>query len=304
MIKRTAAVFIVVVACAAGIVHNPAHAERFVYEGFDYAFGDLAGNDGGVGWSGAWIDAGGDVNAEVLAQGLAFTSGNGEKYVYRTGRCAAFLSAPGNTTQCRYQRNIITHLDSDVEFWASYLNKTLSDTDDGESCFAWGFDPGENIAQFNWVIGSGKKHNMRALVNRPYTFDSFQAPTGGALSNDTTYFVVGKIKLWKGAEGEMYVRAFDITWWRYQEGVDDISTNALASGGVRRVGTGSRACVLMRLCFSKAHNDNTFTPFVINEIRAGYAYEEVVPLALEPAGAQLAWRGAGGHAGGESGTAH
>lgn len=273
-------VVLAAVVCLAGA--HCVYGEPFVYEGFQYDPGELAGNNGGVGFSGPWVDAGGDVNAEVLAEGLTFTNGSGDKFLVTSGRCAAFLSEPGNTTQCRYQRELENNYDSDVEFWSSYLFRPLTDNINGESCFVFGFDPGQNIGQYNRVIGSGKKHNVRAFVNRPYTFDSSQTPTGGPLDEGKTYFAVGKIKLWKVSQSETGVRGFDITWWRYEDQVDDVPTNAPTTGGVRTVGTGSTARILMRLGFYMAPNNNVFAPFVIDEIRAGYTYEDVAPLAPEP----------------------
>ena len=44
-------------------------AEPMVYDGFDYAVGDLPGKDGGAGWEGSWTGGG----IQVVSPGLDYT---------------------------------------------------------------------------------------------------------------------------------------------------------------------------------------------------------------------------------------
>ncbi|MCX7847447.1 MAG: hypothetical protein N2595_05425 [bacterium] len=278
-------VFAVVIALMLGTL--ALHGQLFVYEGFEYDPGHLLLKDGGFGFgTNVWIKPpfGGvdpDVTCDVQDYGLAFTNGSGGMYLQVNGRCAAFSGVPSTPTQTRYQRATEVAFSNAVTFWTSYLIRLLTSDTDGESCFAWGCDVNQNVGQFGRTIASGKRYDGHYLMNKPYAFTS-ATQTNGPLVPGPTYFVVGKTTLWDTDESIPGLNAYDITWWRYENGVDTVPTNEPAIGdGVRLVGTSSNHRTVMRVGFYMAPINGVFVPFAIDEIRGGYTYESVTPFVPE-----------------------
>ncbi len=81
----------------AGIAAVPtAQAALLAYEGFDYATGVLSGNNGGVGWNGAWIVGGNANNSQVVAGSYTYTDINGYSLITSGNR--AHITGDGSAT--------------------------------------------------------------------------------------------------------------------------------------------------------------------------------------------------------------
>lgn len=241
-----------------------ADTNLFVYEGFEYDPGHLLLKDGVFGsGTNVWIkplfqgiDPG--LQADVVESGLAFTNGEGGMYLQVNGRSVVFGGEPTAPQQVRYQCDTEVAFSNPVTFWTSYLFKSLATAEDGESCFAWGCDRNQNVGQYGRTIASEKRYNASLLMNKPYAFTS-NRETNGPLVPGVTCFVVGKINLWKTDETLPGLNAYDITWWRYENGVDTVPTNEPdIATGARMVGTSANNRVVMRLGFYMASVNGTF----------------------------------------------
>jgi hypothetical protein len=69
-----------------------AHAALLVYEEFDYPAGCLAGQNGGAGWNGGWVDAGGAGGITVVSGNLTAGAHSPTGYDARSTGNLAFVS--------------------------------------------------------------------------------------------------------------------------------------------------------------------------------------------------------------------
>jgi hypothetical protein len=90
-----------------------ASAELLVHEPFSYTAGDLTGNNGGTGWSGAWLDSGNPVT--ITNTGLAFTDAFGN-VLQVSG--SAVNTADGGAATTISSREVT---DRNAETWISVL---------------------------------------------------------------------------------------------------------------------------------------------------------------------------------------
>lgn len=92
------------------------NAELLAYEGFDYAVGNLVGQDGGFGWDGGWTGGG---DAVVVAGSLAYNDGTNN--LLTSGNHVLIGGAAGSATPVR---NMVSDLGLTAgTYWISFLGQ-------------------------------------------------------------------------------------------------------------------------------------------------------------------------------------
>jgi hypothetical protein len=107
--------------CAGMLAARPAQAVLVAYDGFDYATGDLAAQNGGSGFTNAWTRANG--TGSVVTGGLTYTDSQGNQLAV-SGNHAFFSGVSGNGD---FSRDIAMQGATDgVTTWWSFISQRLS----------------------------------------------------------------------------------------------------------------------------------------------------------------------------------
>lgn len=232
---------------------TPAQAAATVYESFDYSVGSVVGQNGGIGWSGAWT-AFGSPNATVQAGSLAYgdlpTDGN-----------KAYVTTTSGTSGV--SRSLETAF-SDATTQTLYLS------------FAFNWDEGTRFFGLHLVNGSTSVVEFNKFSGQANF--GIQQNTGGgvtAISTDTTYFVVARIDF--NASGNDTVRLY----------VNPASLDAEPLTASSTYSTASISFNAIRLSTGFTSGSVTTAATAFDEIRIGTSYSDVVSAIPEPATASM-----------------
>jgi hypothetical protein len=186
---------------AALLIAAPAHGALIAYEGFDYAAGNLPGNNGGTGdWGGAW--AGGSTVVSGTDTNAAWGGTDNSGGVHRTQALAtraistAFVGSSSVPLyfSAEFQKNGPQGVVSNSNGYGVFLALTNSaDANTVTNTVRIGLNKPNNLAhQFNARIGTG---TSTAQVNTQ--FGSYAHSTDGATTPPyvgSTVLLVGKIE--------------------------------------------------------------------------------------------------------------
>lgn len=233
---------------------TPAQAAASVYESFEYSVGSLAGQNGGIGWSGAWTSFGTGPSATVQAGSLAYgdlpTDGN-KAYVTTTSGTSGVIRSLESTF-------------SDATTQTVYLS------------FAFNWDEGTRFFGLHLVNGSTSVVEFNKFSGQSNF--GIQQNTGGgvtAISTDTTYFVVARIDF--NASGNDTVRLY----------VNPASLDTEPLTASSTYSTASISFNAIRLSTGFTSGSVTTAATAFDEIRIGTSYSDVVSAIPEPATASM-----------------
>lgn len=183
----------------------PAKRRLFVYDGFDYATGDLVGQNGGLGWTEAWVESN-EVNApyafaQVATPGLTFgdlvTTGN-KAQVSEGGRAFRSIDTAGiNPDQLDDKGNLGL---PGTSVWASFVVE--GNTATGTDGF-WGLSFFRDDAETLFFGKSSTSESLR-LSGQGQTAQEF---TDSPLSPTEKHFIVLRFDFVEG--GDHVVTVFD-----------------------------------------------------------------------------------------------
>ena len=158
--------FFASIVASAFIVLSPkvSHATLLSYESFDYATGNLAGQNGGTGFTGAWATVGDSGAATVQANSLAYST----------------LSTTGNKTYLlpTTQTSGASRTFSDINSGSLYMS-FLANLDEGNRFFAIRLYDGSaqralvgRLSTSNWMIQSTNGGNVNGFTAIAPTLDT------------------------------------------------------------------------------------------------------------------------------------
>lgn len=166
-------------------MNSAVFAATLSYEGFDYAQGDLAGNGGGVGFTGNWSVTTGSWNVVADSLSYATLETTGNKVVAQTGGTNIAARSTGSQPDSG-------------EFWASILVDSLSWNGGGLTFSAntsnLNLNAGDfdNRARFGFGInGSNYVYTLDGRTGTPVSGSVAGAPEG-------TVFLVAKFDVTNG----------------------------------------------------------------------------------------------------------
>jgi hypothetical protein len=187
---------------------SQASAALLVYDGFDYAAGDLTGTNGGAGWGGAYADTGNStvVDTGGLTYGVLATTGGSDR-----------TADGGTATTLNFRTLNQVYGDNETETWVSFLARRNGNTStalfagvsfynsngnaaaDGEISFA-PFNGGNPYAWRILDLGITQSTNSTATVAPDVTdlivarivWNAPDASIGGPFSpgNDAVYLLI------------------------------------------------------------------------------------------------------------------
>ncbi|MCX7848534.1 MAG: hypothetical protein N2595_10970 [bacterium] len=263
-----------------------AFAALILYEGFNYPPTDNIADgtcDGGVGFSGPWVNYSAAANSAVVNGSLGFTNQNGAYILPFAGNSLAHTAGP---YQYRVCRQLAQSFSGTGTLWVSFLFRDLSPaTNNGSVYLQLNNDvtPTENDP----AIFVGKKWSTKGFVNRPVVFTTTTADILSSYDQNSTYLLLGRITYTNNSGSS--------TWWAYRNGLDNLNTNSPPAGGTTVAGTGN---VFLFTCLAIANYpyNSTYSQARIDEIRIGDSFYDVVslvplppakPTNLSPSNAQL-----------------
>lgn len=239
---------------AASCITSSASSAVSLYEGFDYALnnGDsIAGSNGGTGWGGAWA------GSHTFATGLTYTNG---ATLATTGGALADAGAVDYTTTRSYSAGLVG--DSGT-VWFSYLLQTGSarleevkfESDGVRAGVGFGTD---NSHQYSdGFIGAELRIETPAQIR-----DASVSVTG------STMFVLGKMELSSGGDNILSVWLnTDLT---LAEGALGAADSTVTINGTPTWGS--------EFLFTTGGGHEG----ILDEIRLGSAYSDVVVVVPEP----------------------
>jgi PEP-CTERM motif len=250
-----------------------AYADLLVYEGFDYAPGSLAGQNGGFGFASAWTAG------EIVAGSLSYTDGNSNG-LPTSGNRALISGTSGSLSS---YRDLSRNYGADTNFgpgtyWASFIGERLEPhaTLDENSARSYGF-------QLHNGTGTSGDERLSAgsVTNTPPgvpTTWSFFSDGSGALLAPTTApmhdlsFVVMQINIADATDGN---NSDSAAMW-----VNPNLDEALGAPDAELAsGAGNNFDYLferIRLWAGNTSGGNPYAEWTIDEIRIGTTFEDVI----------------------------
>ncbi|MCC5788207.1 MAG: hypothetical protein JJT75_01120 [Opitutales bacterium] len=258
------------------------HAQTIAYEGFDYAEGDLANQDGGSGWDGGW-GSGGDWT--VSSTGLNYTDSQGNSLITSGGSAVTETSGTNQAHFRELSSDAQDSLGSSSQFWMSFLIQSSSEDHDGTYGISL-YDGGseETLLGVHFQTGDGTR---------------LSAGTGGADwdSGVSTHQDEGESETW------LFVAHFDMvaesaSYYLNPDIGGSSPTNSLESDTDIAFSTSSWDTTEIRLGQFGGSNDGQ--NFSLDEIRFGEDFASVTPIpepsfyaslfGLAAFGGALLWR--------------
>ena len=233
-------------------------AQAVVYDGFEeYPDGSLQTNDGGVGWSDAWIGSTG--SAQVASQSLSYSSGdisiNGGDKAMRQG-----LSSSTDNTSYQTRRSFETAYNAATTdtFYMSFLinSPTLNDPSTTDYFSIWL----SADKQFGAIIRSG---DIRGVAP-----NHDEVTSGIDYVNGSTFLIVVKVSSDGITSGDFYDRNdIFINPTSLTEPVDSDVTVASASSTIDTIDTFG-----VRFALFEANTDVVY----LDNVKIGDTWESVV----------------------------
>jgi hypothetical protein len=255
-----------------GALTAPAAAGIIAYDGFDYAIGDLNGNNGGTGnWQTAWtantaIDV---VSASLSYSGTGFTVGGGTK-------SGQITSLTGTAVDDVFDRQF-TAQTGPVYFSLLFQAAAGLDSSDFVTFMLNNDTNYNNTGALGLRNDSGSENGFFARL-RTTSDSNYKTNTQGV--GGTTYFLVGK--LYKSGAGN-YDR---IDFWLNPT---SLTEPAATVTGSKDIGTSSVSYLTCRVSGMEVGDQ-----FQFDELRIGTTWGDVLPepatLALVGLGMLLAFR--------------
>ncbi len=246
-----------------------AHAALVVYEGFDYSgASDVDGENGGTGWAGAWGINGGSPSVVSIYDGTSLSNGafTGAGFTPVGG------SMSNNHNTFGGERTFASALSMtvDEEYYFSFLIRYPEQTEAVSTQLSFTGNANPVFVRFNQGDAS--------VTVGPGTFSS----TGSeGYTDDTTYFVVGKITASAGGTDSISINVFDNA-----ESVPVSESFLITSGGASLSGS------ITGIQFTQGDlQNNDGNPASFDEFRLGTTWESVAipePSSLALVGLTLA----------------
>jgi len=204
VVARTPGCMIAAVMVVALGVVTPCLADLVARDNFDYATGEIGGQNGGEGWVGDWENFDNTDTSEVVTPttALSYNAGGG----YRT-------LGGGNALQLAKEQNIVTpvirqfdELPSGETFYMRYLINLTTNTWDGDDFFV-GFADYQEQSD-NFAHANSPNVGLRAANSGPTDFfarpdtGSTMATSGESFVVQTTYLVVARFEDSSDSDGD------------------------------------------------------------------------------------------------------
>jgi hypothetical protein len=268
-----------IVLCSAIASFNSAQATLFEYDAFDYSGTSLAGQNGGIGWSGAWFTTASSATNSVSNDGVSLAypmtwespltpfSASGSRVLTGLG------FTPNASTSRLLGQSVPLNVDGTVAYVSALFRKNnpnggATNTDNILLEFS------DNLGNRRWgmgIEGTGDKPWLNANA-------STSPSTGPAVTPGDTYFMVAKIVSSASGLDTAYLKV-------YGTGYDSQVTFAEPSTWDATL-TESTGAILDRIRIRIDSGNLPTSPGEVDEIRIGNSWQDVVS-APEPSSLSL-----------------
>jgi hypothetical protein len=241
---------IVATSIAIGSQNRTGYAFVLGYDGFDYPAGNLAGQNGGTGWTAAWVSSGG--TAQVQSPGLTYPSLSsiGNK---------AFISASDQNSRILTAG---TQGTGDSTVWASFIGQRVGANNIRFFGLTF-YDGGTASTQERFSIGENS-NNSSNLWSARFTSSS-QGIVNSTVSVNTQSLLLVRVNYHAGANDDLYL------WVNPNLSAGEPSTSTAAASSL---GLWNMAFDRISLRGGTASSGNTGDAYY-DEIRLGTTFADV-----------------------------
>jgi hypothetical protein len=250
-------------AAAAGLASSAASASTVALENFAYPVGNLHGRDGGTGWATAW-DADASSFDNVQSTGLTHDVGGGTIGADGSGA----LRVTGNNDEVAFRT--IAPFDGDSLYVSFLFNLDAGAVDSADFLGLW-FDNvtggTHNTNRPNIGVADDANNEFFARFHSTVSGQVFLR-SGGRVTADETYFVVGRIFKSNGGAGNVYDRfSLWVNPGAWQSDTPLVTAQGTGIASITHVGL-------------RTANLDAGDALVFDELKLGTTWNDVVPLAV------------------------